>query len=93
MVSTMMTSGFSPETAQLVFTVGSSVTYILTPIMAYFVIYVSYLEKYSKDGIGVRKGIYYLLPYALSILAMWLILLILWYIIKLPLGINAGIVL
>ena len=93
MVSTMMTSGFTPEAAQLVFTVGSSITYILTPIMAYFVIYISYLEKYNKEGIGVRKGIYYLLPYALSILAMWLILLILWYIIKLPLGINAGIVL
>ena len=92
LVSSMMTSGFTPEMAQLVFTVGSSIAYMLTPVMAYYVIYLSYIEKYNKDGIGMRRSIYYLLPYAIGIMAMWVLLLILWYVIKLPLGINTGIV-
>ena len=44
-VPAMMTSGFTPEAAQLVFTAGSSIAYILTPVMAYYVIYVSYIEN------------------------------------------------
>ena len=91
-VPAMMTSGFTAEATQLIFTAASSVAYILTPAMAYFVIYVSYIEKYNKEGTGIRKSIYYLLPYAFSIMAMWLILIILWYVIKLPLGFGANIV-
>ena len=92
-VPTMMTAGFTPEAAQLVFTVGSSVAYILTPVMAYFVIYVSYIEKYNKEGTGIRKSISYLIPYTLGIMAMWIILLVLFYVIKFNIGVHTGMVL
>ena len=92
-VPAMMTAGFTPETSQLVFTVGSSITYILTPAMAYYVIYIAYLEKYNKEGADIRKSFSYVLPYALSILVMWLVLLLLFYIIKLNIGLHTGIVL
>ena len=89
-VPLMMAAGFSPEFAQLVFSVGSSIAYPLTPAMAYFVIYISYLEKYDKDGIGITKGISYILPYVAVILFMWICLLILWYLVGLPIGIGAS---
>jgi aminobenzoyl-glutamate transport protein len=89
-VPAMMTSGFTPEAAQLVFTAGSSIAYILTPVMAYYVIYVSYIEKYNKEGTGIRRSISYLLPYAFGIMAMWIIILILFYVIKLPIGFHTG---
>ena len=92
-VPAMMTAGFTPEASQLVFTVGSSITYILTPVMAYFVIYVSYIEKYNKEGTGIKKCISYLLPYSLGIMAMWIALLILFFIVKLNIGVHTGIVL
>ena len=92
-VPTMMTSGFTPEAAQLVFTAGSSCAYILTPVLAYYVIYVSYIEKYNKEGTGVKKSISYLLPYSFGIAAMWIILLVLFYVIKLNIGIHTGMVL
>ena len=93
-VPTMMTAGFTPEAAQLVFTVGSSITYILTPAMAYYVIYIAYLEKYNKEGgIDIRRSFSYVLPYSLFIMAVWVILLVLFYIVKINIGLHTGIVL
>jgi aminobenzoyl-glutamate transport protein len=87
-VPQMMTSGFTPEFSQLVFTAGSSITYALTPVMAYFVIYISYMEKYDKDGVSVIKCIKYIIPYAIALLLMWIVLLSLWYLVGIPLGIS-----
>lgn len=92
-VPVMMNSGFSAEFSQLVFTVGSSIFYPLTPVMAYFVIYVSYLEKYDKDGIGILKCVKIMVPYVFVILCMWIVLLLLWSVIGLPLGISTSAVL
>ena len=92
-VPSMMTAGFTPEAAQLIFTVGSSVAYILTPVMAYYVIYVSYIEKYNKDGTGIRRSTGYLLPYTFSIMAMWIVILILYYVARIPIGLHTGMLL
>lgn len=92
-VPLMMTAGFTPEFAQLVFNAGSTVAYGLTPAMAYFVIYIAYLEKYNKDGVGLIESIKHIVPYALAFLAMWLCLLLLWYFISIPIGISTFLVL
>ena len=89
MVPVMMTGGFSPEFAQLVFSSASSIGYILTPVMAYFVIYVAYMEKYGKKEIGTTKCIKLMRPYAFSMAIVWITLLILWYLIGIPTGISA----
>ncbi len=89
-VPTMMAQGFSPEFAQLVFSAGSSIVYGLTPVMAYFVIYLAYLEKYDTNGAMMKKGIKYIFPYTLGVLGMWLVLLVLWYLVGLPLGIGTS---
>lgn len=87
-VPLMMTAGYTPELAQLVFSAGSSVVYALTPAMAYFVIYVSYMEKYDKEGIGLIKCIRYLIPYAFAILVMWVVLILIWTLVGIPLGLG-----
>ncbi len=89
----MMTNGFTPEFAQMLFSVGTSIAYGITPAMAYFVIYVSFLEKYDKDGVSLIQAIKYILPYVLVFLVMWIALLIIWYLVGIPLGINSFIVL
>jgi aminobenzoyl-glutamate transport protein len=61
--------------------------------MAYFVIYLAYLEKFDKSGAGVMKSIRYLIPYALFLLGMWIIILLIWTVVKLPLGIGTGVLL
>jgi aminobenzoyl-glutamate transport protein len=72
------------------FRAGECATYGLTPIMAYFVIYLAFMELYSTDEHdGVLGNIKYIIPYSLGTTIMWLIIIILFYIIGIPLGIGA----
>lgn len=91
-VPVMMNSGISAEFAQVIFRAGESVTYALTPAMAYFAIYLAYMELYNQDkkGIGVFGSIKYILPYSLGTMIMWLVLLIVWYLVGMPLGIGVS---
>lgn len=89
-VPTLMNVGFSPEFIQVIFRFAESMTYGLTPIMAYFVIYLAYMEKYNTNDnpIGIFKILNYQKKYALATGAVLLILLIIWYLVGLPIGIN-----
>ena len=89
-VPTLMNVGFSPEFIQVIFRFVESMTYGLTPIMAYFVIYLAYMEKYntSDKPIGIFKILNYQKKYALATGVVLLILLIIWYLVGLPIGIN-----
>ena len=89
-VPVFMNAGLSPEFATVVFRAGECVTYGLTPIMAYFVIYIAFMELYnSSEHDGLFGNIRYIIPYSLATLAMWIVILVLFYIIGIPLGIGA----
>ena len=89
-VPTFMNAGLSPEFATLVFRAGECVSYGLTPVMAYFVIYLAFMELYNtSEKEGLFGSIKYILPYSIGTLFMWLVIIILFYIIGLPLGFGA----
>jgi len=89
-VPVFMNAGMSPEFATVVFRAGECVTYALTPVMAYFVIYIAFMELYSgEDSDTIFGNMRYLLPYAGYTLILWLIILLAFYIIGIPLGISA----
>lgn len=94
-VPVIMNAGITPEFAQVIFRFGESVTMGITPLMAYFVIYLAMLNKYNDktDSISLMEAIKYQIPYSISTLFILVSLIILWYIIGLPLGINGSIVL
>ena len=48
-IPVFMNAGITPEFAQIIFRFGESVTMGLTPIMAYFVIYLAFLNKNSHE--------------------------------------------
>lgn len=88
-VPTFMQSNLSPQFAQFILRVGSSITAGITPILACFAIYIGYLNIYNKDKtkpITIKKSISYILPYFGLIAISWILLTIGWYIIGLPLG-------
>ena len=87
-----MNAGISPEFAQIIFRAGESTTYLLTPAMAYFVIYLAYMEIYNQDkkGTGLFSSLKYMLPYSLGTSIMWIVILIIWYLVAIPLGIGAS---
>ncbi len=91
-VPVLMNSGISPEFAQIIFRAGESVTYLLTPAMAYFAIYLAYMEIYNQDkkGTGLFSSLKFMLPYSLGTLIMWIVILTIWYLVAIPIGIGVS---
>lgn len=89
----LMNAGISPEFTQLVFRLGSSITLGLTPVFAYFIVYLAYLENYnqSEKPVTLKEAIKYQLPYALVTFLVYLVFIVVWYLVKFPLGIGTGV--
>ena len=89
----LMNVGINPLFSQLTFRLGSSVALGLTPVYAYFIIYLAYLENYNQSNkpITIWEAIKYQLPYAIITAVVYLAFIVIWYIIKFPLGIGAGV--
>lgn len=89
-VPALMNIGISPEFTQVIFRFGESVTAGLTPLMAYYVIYLAYLDKYSQSEkpINLFKTLKYQLPYSIIVGIILIALLLIWFIIGLPIGIH-----
>ena len=89
-VPVLMNAGISPEMGQVVFRFAECATLGLTPMMAYFVIYLAYIQKYNQgdEPIPLFKTIKYQIPYALVTAIVLLVILIIWYVVGLPLGIS-----
>ncbi len=90
LVPVFMNSGMSPEFASIAFRAGECITYGLTPLMAYFVIYIAFMELYSQgETDSVISNIKYIIPYSLYTALLWVVVLIAFYIINIPLGISS----
>lgn len=91
-VQLAMHEGLSPISVQLAFRFGESFALGLTPLCAYFVIYLAFLEKYNpkKEPISLFKSLKYISPYAISVGVFLLLLLLIWFITGLPVGIGSS---
>lgn len=80
-----MLLGYHPGLTQAAFRIGDSLTNIVTPMMSYFALIVTFAQKYDeKNGIGTIIST--MLPYTLILTVLWCILLVVWMLIGLPLG-------
>ena len=89
MVPVFMQSNLSSPFAQFILRTGTSITAGITPLLACFAIYIGYLNIYNRDKdkpITIHKSIGYLLPYFGIIALTWILLVVGWYLIGLPLG-------
>ena len=84
-----MLLGYSPELSQAVYRVGDSVTNIISPMMSYFALIIVFYQKYDKKG-GIGTIIATMLPYSVAFFIAWSLLLIIWILIGVPLGPEAG---
>ncbi len=80
-----MLLGYSPELSQAVYRVGDSVTNIISPMMSFFALIIVYFQKYQKDA-GFGTIMANMLPYSIAFFIGWVLLLIFWIILGLPLG-------
>lgn len=88
-VPMLMTLGLSPELTQAAYRIGDSGTNIVTPLMPYFPLVVVYAQRYVKNT-GVGTLISLMLPYSIAFLFAWTVLLMGYWSLGLPLGLNAG---
>lgn len=80
-----MLLGYHPGLTQVAFRIGDSVTNIITPMMSYFALIVTFAQKYDeKYGIGTIIST--MLPYTVIFAIGWIIMLIIWMLFGLPLG-------
>lgn len=87
-MSTVMKANITPEFSQIIFRAGDSVTNLITPAFSYFVIFIGFVEVYTKNknDFSIRNCYRVILPYFFAIGLVWLVLIICWYVIGLPIG-------
>jgi aminobenzoyl-glutamate transport protein len=83
-----MLLGFSPEFTQVAYRIGDSVTNIISPMMSYFALIVAFMQKYDKKA-GIGTIISTMLPYSFFFLIVWMVLLVIWISLGIPLGPGA----
>lgn len=80
--------GLSPELTQVAYRIADSSTNIISPLMNYFAMIVIFMQRYDKKK-GLGTLISTMLPYSLSFLGIWTLMLIVWMLIGLPVGPGA----
>lgn len=89
-VPMFMNASLSPEFAQIVYVAGDSITNGITPLLAYFVIYLAFMEKYNQnEQITLFGSIKYMIPYSIATFIIWFSIILIFYVTGLPLGINS----
>lgn len=77
--------GISPDFTQCAFRIGDSATNAITPFLFYMPLVLTYMQQYNEDS-TYGTLLRHTWRYSLTILVVWTLLLIFWYLAKLPLG-------
>ena len=73
------------QTVFAAYRVGDSPVNTLTPLMVYFPVIVAFAQRYQKN-MGVGSLVALMLPIAVTVLIVWLVMFILWFLTGIPLG-------
>ena len=95
-VPMFMQSSFTPEFSQAVFRAADSSVKGITPLFTYFVILIGFLQIYNskkKDIITLTDAMSLMVTYTIAFSILWFLIIIGFYIIGLPLGLNTGVML
>ncbi len=86
-VPMFMFLGYHPGLTQAAFRIGDSVTNVITPMMSYFALIVTYAQRYDeKNGIGTIISL--MIPYTVIFLIVWTVLIALWMWLGIPVGFD-----
>lgn len=82
----LMLVGISPELTQAAYRIGDSITNIITPLNAYLVIILVFMQQHNKKA-GMGTLIATMLPYTIAFGIAWTVMLGVWMVFDIPLGI------
>lgn len=81
----LMLLGYHPSLTQAAFRIGDSVTNLITPMMSYFALIVTFAQRYD-ERYGIGTIISSMLPYTIFLTIFWTLLLVVWMLLGIPLG-------
>jgi aminobenzoyl-glutamate transport protein len=84
-VPMMMLMGYDPAITQVVYRIGDSITNPLSPLFTYLPVILGYARKYDKNA-GLGTIIANMLPYSVTFTIVWILQVIVWVTLNLPLG-------
>lgn len=88
-VPMFMLLGYSPELCQLAYRIGDSTTNVITPMMTYFAVIITFAQRYDKKaGIGTLTAT--MIPYSIVFLIGWIFMLIIWLLAGIPIGVGTN---
>ena len=88
-VPALMTANITPQFTQFVMRMVDSMANGISPLYAYFVIFLGYMNIYNMNEekpVTISAAMKLMFPYFVIICITWLLLIIGWYIIGLPIG-------
>jgi aminobenzoyl-glutamate transport protein len=84
-VPLFMKLGIAPEAVMAAYRVADSPPNVVTPLMPYFALIVTFAQRYDKNA-GVGTVIAMMLPYGVAVSVVWILLLLVWEMLGLPYG-------
>jgi aminobenzoyl-glutamate transport protein len=81
----LLDPGYHPALTQAAFRIGDSLTNLITPMMSYFALIVTFAEKYDKRY-GIGTIISTMIPYTVFLTIFWIAVLLIWMWLGIPLG-------
>jgi len=89
LVPMLMLLGISPEMATAAYRVGDGATNIITPLMPYFPLILTFCQRWDRNfGLGSLAAT--MIPYSIWMLVTGMILAVIWVAAGLPLGPGVG---
>lgn len=80
-----MQLNMDPALVQAGYRIADSATNIISPLMTYFAMVIVFMQTYKKDT-GIGTVISLMLPYSMTFLIGWSVLLVFWMLTGLPIG-------
>ena len=89
-VPMFMLLGYSPELCQLAYRIGDSCTNVITPMMTYYAVIITFAQRYDKKaGIGTITAT--MMPYSIGFLVCWTAMLVVWLALGIPVGVGTSV--
>ena len=84
-VPMMMLMGYDPAITQVVYRIGDSITNPISPLFTYLPVVLGFARKYDKDT-GLGTIIANMLPFSITFAIVWILQVVVWVSLNLPLG-------
>lgn len=84
-VPMFMLLDYHPAFTQLAYRIGDSSTALLTPLNPYLIMVLGFMKRYdSRVGLGTIISL--MIPFTIALLIGWILLMIVWFLLDLPIG-------